>query len=416
MKNILIVDDSKTITKRLEILIKSKLGYNPVIAHSKKECTEKLLKYKSKFAIALLDIGLPDAPNGEVIDLVTKFKIPSVVLTASTNLEDSFRNKDIVDYVIKDGDFVFSYIISLIKRIVANHNLKVLVVDDSKTFCGKIVDLLRRYRIDCFVANNGIEALDIIKKNKGIKLAFIDYYMPQMDGLELLREIRKEYPKDEFSTIIISGSSDRRTPAKFLKCGANDFLFKDFTEEEFYARLNSNLEVLELFEITKEKANKDYLTGLFNRRYLFEIGTEVYNRAKIKNNKLAVAIIDIDDFKKINDTYGHDIGDIAIKEVSRILKKTVNEDTITSRLGGEEFCLILKNRNKEEIEKLLNLIRLEFENNKIKISKKEKISYTVSIGYTVKFSENLESMLKFADEGLYKAKESGKNKVVYFED
>ena len=101
MDFILIVDDSKTITNSLKILINEELGYHAVIAHSKKECADVLLKYRGKFSAALLDLNLPDAPNGEVVDFVTKFNIPTIVLTGTEieSNEDIFRDKNIIDYV-----------------------------------------------------------------------------------------------------------------------------------------------------------------------------------------------------------------------------------------------------------------------------------------------------------------------------
>ena len=131
MVNILVVEDSKIVSDSLKNLIENELGYSCVVAESKKEAAEYLLKYKGKFDVALLDLGLPDAPKGEVVDLIRKFSIPTIILTGS-NLqadEEKFRNKEIVDYVIKDGSYSIKYAISVVKRIVNNKSVKVLVVD-----------------------------------------------------------------------------------------------------------------------------------------------------------------------------------------------------------------------------------------------------------------------------------------------
>jgi diguanylate cyclase (GGDEF)-like protein len=415
MNFILIVDDSKTITKSLSILINEELGYHAVVAHSKKECAEVLLKYRGKFSAALLDINLPDAPNGEVVDFVTKFNIPAIVLTGTEieSNEDIFRDKNIIDYVLKDGGFAINYILELLKRIVRNNGMKVLVVDDSRVFLAQIQNLLQRFQLNCFTAYDGFEALAILEQNPDIKIVFTDYNMPNMDGLELTRNIRKLYKKDILSIIVTSGSENKKIPSKFLKYGANDFLYKGFTTEEFYARLSNTLEVLELFESTQDKANKDFLTGMFNRRYLFDISYELYNRAKAKKLPLSVAIVDIDKFKNINDTYGHDIGDIAIKEVAKILKLNVNEGSLVARLGGEEFCIVLNGYEKDEVLVKLEQIREDFEKNIIEITPRLSLKYTVSIGATMDLCSSFEEMIKKADENLYEAKETGRNKVVF---
>lgn len=420
MENILIVEDSVSVSNALKVIIDEDMGYNGVVAHSKKEASEMLLKYRGKFAVALLDLGLPDAPNGEVVDFVVKFNIPSIILTGSTLKDDekTFRDKHIVDYVIKESSFAIYYTLSLVKRIVSNRKKKVLIVDDSKVFLEQAKMLLDRYQLKVFGAADGIEALKIIKKHPDIKVVFTDYNMPNMDGLELTKNLRKKYRKDEMSIIIMTAmnSDTKKISAKFLKYGANDYIYKGFSNEEFYARLNSALEILELFEQAKDKANKDYMTGMFNRRYLFDEGQELYTRIKVReDDSLVTAIIDIDNFKNINDTWGHDIGDIAIKEVAVILSRVAGDNSLIARLGGEEFCLLLKGRTKKEAKKLLEQIREAFEKNIIK-TKKCDVGYTVSIGATFDMGLSLEDMISKADKALYCAKNRGRNLVSYYED
>jgi len=406
-ENILIVDDSKTICTTLSHKIKEELGLDAIIAHSKQECADKLLEYKGKIAVALLDLGLPDAPNGEVVNFVTKFKIPSIVLTGQEDKEDKFRDMDIMDYVIKDSSFSFDYSVNLVKRILSNKDKTVLVVDDSKTMANIIIDLLKKYQLNTLYAKDGVEALEILNKNKNISMIYTDYNMPNMDGLELVKNIRREYSKDEINITTITDNKNNHLIAKFLKYGSNDFLYKGFSKEEFYARLNSSLEILELFEDIKNKANKDFLTGAYNRRYFFNEGLKKFK----KHDNVKLFMIDIDKFKNINDTFGHDIGDIAIKEIIKIVNKYIsNIDCILSRFGGEEFCTMVFDQSEEDFLKLLENIRASFENNIISTIKGD-IKYTVSIGYCDKKLESIDDMVIASDKSLYKAKESGRNQV-----
>ena len=407
---ILIIDDSLSICNTLKSLIESDIDINILIAKSLKESAQIILKEKGVFDVILADLGLPDAPDGEVIDFLSKFSIPIVVLTGTDNIdiENKFRNKNIVDYIIKDGISALNYATLIVKRIILNKDVKVLVVDDSKSFVQKSVDLLNRYKINALCAFDGEEALEVLKANKDIKIVLTDYLMPKLDGLELTKKIRRNYQKDELSIIVTSNDTSKRIPAKFLKYGANDFLYKGFSNEEFFARINSNIEIIELFDEIKNKANKDHLTGLYNRRYLFNIGNEIYNDCKTKNKVFAIAIIDIDNFKRINDIYGHDIGDVALKEVSVILNKNISSNGLISRLGGEEFCICFYNRNEDEVKELLEYIRKDFEKNVIEI-KDIQLKYTISIGCSFDFGLNMDAMIKNADEYLYEAKKDGRN-------
>ena len=412
---ILIIEDSASIINTLKNFIQNELNDVQIfVAKSMKESATLLLEQKGKFDIVLADLGLPDAPNGEVVEFIAKFSLPTVILTGTNNddIETKFRNKNIVDYVIKDGISALSYASSIVKRILNNSKIKVLVVDDSKTFLEQIKALLRRYRFQALTALNGEEALKLLEENRDIKIVLTDYLMPKINGLELTKRIRKEFTKDEISIIIVSNDLSRKIPAKFLKYGANDFIYKGFSNEEFFARINSNIEILELFDELKNKANKDYLTGMYNRRYLFDSGKKLYEEYKNKSKSFAVALIDIDKFKNINDTYGHNVGDIAIKEVAIILNKYVDKDALISRMGGEEFCMFIYDKKEEEVKKLLEQIRVGFEKNEIQVGDL-KLEFTVSIGYSLEYGESLDEMIQKADIGLYDAKNSGRNKVRY---
>ncbi|CAM3982862.1 GGDEF domain-containing response regulator [Arcobacter cloacae] len=409
---VLIIDDSISVCNTLRSFIENDLEIDVFIAKSLKDSANLLLQQKGKIDVILADLGLPDAPNGEIIDFLSKFKIPIVILTGSDNIdiEEKFRDKNIVDYIIKDGLSALTYASSIVKRIIHNKDIKILVVDDSKSFVNKTIDLLNRYKIIGLCAYDGEEAYKILKENSDIKIVLTDYLMPKMDGLELTKKIRRDYSKDELSIIVTSNDTSKKIPAKFLKYGANDFLYKGFSNEEFFARINSNIEVLELFDEIKNKANKDYLTGLYNRRYLFDVGNKIYEDCKLNGKIFAIAIIDVDNFKNINDIYGHDIGDIALKEVSKILNEEILSNALISRLGGEEFCICFYNRTEKQIDELLENIRERFENNIIVYDNKE-INYTISIGYSFDFGKNMDNMINNADRYLYFAKNEGRNRV-----
>ena len=410
---VLIVEDSISIINTLKSFI-DELGIEIFVAKSMKECANLILVHKGKFDIVLADLGLPDAPNGEIIEFLSKFSLPVVILTgnSTTDFDIKYKDKNIVDYIIKDGINALSYSSSIVKRILFNSKIKVLVVDDSKTFLEQTKELLQRYRFQFLSALNGEEALNILNEQDNIRIVLTDYLMPKIDGLELTKIIRKKFAKDQISIIVVSNDPCRKIPAIFLKYGANDFLYKGFSDEEFFARINTNIEILELFDEIKNKANRDYLTGLYNRRYLFDYGKILYEKYKIEQKEFAVALIDIDKFKSINDAFGHSAGDMVIKEVGYILNNVINKNTLLSRLGGEEFCILIYDRNKDEVMNLLENIRNAFEKNET-IYKKDKLKYTVSIGCSFEFGENLDEMIQKADVGLYDAKNSGRNKVRY---
>lgn len=407
--NILIVDDSKTILSSLRHAIESKLDITVYTAASMKECADLILKHKGKFSLALLDYNLPDAQNGEIVGFIKKFKIPSILLTGSKLEKENpvFKNENLIDYIIKNGSYAMDYSVSVVKRFILNESVEVLVVDDSKTFAAKMEGLCKKYNLKTVVNYSASDALDTIKQRPNIKLILVDYMMPGMNGLEFVMELRKSYKKDEVAVIALSGTSEKEIVASFLKYGANDFLYKDFSDEEFVARVNNNLEVIELFHDTQDKAKKDYLTGLFNRNYMYNEGEELYKRASDKKELLSLILLDINKFKIINDSYGHDVGDEAIKAVSKILLEYLNKDSLIARLGANEFAILLKNRPYAEVHQTFQEIQEVIANRKFKLVDTD-LDLTVSIGATTVLEDSLDDMFHSADEALIDSKKRGR--------
>ena len=413
MKKVLVVDDSNVILSLLKSELNKHENIQPFYAQNYKDAMRLIREHRGNFHAALLDLNLPDAPNGEIVKLANSHHIPAVILSASMDeeLKESILKKDVVDFVLKDDPSSIKFAVNSILRTLKNYDTTILVVDDSSTYRKAISDSLKRIHLNIVEAQNGQEALDILNNNNNISLVITDYEMPKIDGLELTYKIRQKYKKDELSIIVVSSVDKKEIITKFLRFGANDFIHKPFSNDEIITRINSNLELLDLFAQVKEMANRDFLTGLYNRRYFFSTANPIFLKAKRKNSNLVVAMIDIDKFKNINDTYGHDIGDICIKEVKKILSSSLRESDLIARFGGEEFCILLEDISKEDTDILFEKIRKNFESNLIDADG-EKIKYTVSTGIAYGLSESLEHMIKLSDEALYEAKNGGRNRVV----
>lgn len=412
-ERILVVEDNKTLAKLIAKKISTELDLEVDVAYNLAET--KLFLSRYNYFLTLLDINLPDAPNGEVVDYAIEKKNHVIIL--SGNIDKEFRSrvlqKNIIDYVNKGGVNDVNYIINTIKRVRKNQNHKILVVDDSLVFRKQMQTMLENMFFKVITVAHGEEALGILSTQNDISLVLTDYHMPVLNGLELTMEIRKTYNKNDLGVIVISNDNDEETTALFLKNGANDYIKKPFSKEEFSCRINNSIEALENIHAITNHANRDFLTGLYNRRYFFEHMQPYFEKAIKDSEPFAIAMIDIDHFKKINDTYGHETGDRAINTLADILRAGTNQNDIVARFGGEEFCVVIRNTSQQEALNILEKLRKKVQSSIISSERGEEFCFTISIGVALEHEDTLEETINQADSLLYSAKQNGRNKVVH---
>jgi len=407
---VLIYEYSRFISKYLYNAIKQETDCEPVVFSTFKELESFIKKERDNVLCAILGLVLPDGPNGEAADFCIKNKIPTIVFTSTINddIRDTLIKKGVADYVLKDSNDNFDYVIKCVKRLYKNKNIKVLIVDDSSVARKFMEDVLSSHNLKVLSAKNSEEALLILDKNKDIRLMLVDENMPGMRGADLVNTIRKSFTKEQMAIIGISSYSNSILTVEFLKRGANDFILKPFNREEFCLRVMQNLEILEMIESQKVHATTDFLTGLYNRRFLFEAGEKLLENAKRNNLNLSLAIIDIDKFKNINDTYGHLFGDMVLKTTAKLIKNRFRAGDIVSRLGGDEFCFM--GIMGDEAINIFESLRKHISSCDFSDSENS-INITISVGITLKKADSVESMIKKADEMLYKCKNLGRNIV-----
>lgn len=415
MKKILVVEDSSFFGRMLKNKLTAETGAKVRWVTTMAEAVTLVRDDASEYVAAIVNFNLPDAPRGEIVSQLVACNIPVIVFTSVVNKEvrEQIWAERVVDYVLKEGVQSLDYLVALLRRLERNPQTEVLVVDDSALPREAIAALLRVHRYKVFEAADGHQALQIMAEHPQIKLVITDFHMPNMDGFELTQTLRKSWSKDDMAIIGISARGDNVMAARFLKCGANDFMVKQaFLTEEFYCRVSQNIENLENIAAIHKAAVTDFLTGLPNRRHLFESGEQVWQQAVETGSELACAMVDIDNFKQINDKFGHDVGDFALKYVAKRLKVTLSSETIVARMGGEEFCALLPQGRAGAIE-CCELIRQTLESAALEIpGSDEVIRLTVSIGLAVESGTSLEAMINCADALLYQAKDSGRNRVV----
>jgi len=408
LNKILIVEDNEFFAEVMHRAIVAKFSFEIHIASSAQEARNIL--NEMDFDLLVVDLILPDSEGGFIEEVCNDY---DVIVT--TEFEDELTRKNItslriIDYIIKSDSSDFSYLLNVIHRLQTNRVTSVLVVEDSASVRNHIETLLQLQHLNVVCVNDGFEAVEFLKKHRlDIDLVITDYNMPNMDGLELLKYIREEQAIDELPVIALSSIGNEAVVARFLKAGANDYIIKPFSKEEFFCRINLSLNNLEMLRNIKKVASTDHLTGLYNRHYMQNRLNELFR----DNNEVnALAIIDIDHFKKINDNHGHHVGDLALKFFAIHLLDHFDMNNII-RMGGEEFLVIMPNTNAKKAVLQLEKLRLAMEQATLTDENKNKIAFTISAGVSDALRGDCDKALHIADQMLYKAKASGRNRIEF---
>ncbi|MEW5729159.1 MAG: diguanylate cyclase [Pseudomonadota bacterium] len=412
VNRVLVVENSRFFANVVVKAIETRLGL-PAIAVSSLSEAQTLLDAGEEFFLALTGLVLPDAAGEAVVGFFSSRSLPVVVLTGVD--DDATRERlsasGVVDYVLKGSPGAADYIVWVVRRLERNRTIAALVVDDSRTIRQQIGALLRLCGFRVVEAADGSEALGAIATDPAIRLMVTDHEMPGMDGVELTRAVRAQRGSEDLAIVAVSGTGKPGLVARFLKNGANDFLHKPFSREEFFCRVQQNIDNLDLLSSLRDMATKDFLTGLSNRRHFFDRATPLVAEAMGGKRRLATAMMDIDFFKKINDTRGHDGGDAALRAVAATVGAHARCGDLVARFGGEEFCLLALDLGDDEVDAFFERLRAAVAALPIHFAG-ETFGATISIGVCVGPRDGgIDQVLAEADRMLYRAKSSGRNRV-----
>ena len=411
-KRILIVDDSPTVGMVVKNAVSNVVNLPVDLARSLNAAKLLIAEHPNKYQVAVVDLNLPDAKDGEAVDMVLSCGIATIVLTGSldSDTHERISAKPIVDYVTKQSPGSIAIVQKSVLHTLRNMQCKVIIIEQNPAYRAYLKKILLTQKLEVIEVESAEIALHTIDRINDISVAITAYELPGMDGIELCMKMRTNFPSTKLAILGITNSSNDFSGVRFFKAGADDIIHKPFLVEELVSRVNTRLDYLDSLRIIQEQANRDYLTKLYNRRYLFEMGNALFSNAKRSNIKIMIAMLDIDFFKRINDTYGHDVGDIAIVAVAKAISKGFRTSDIVARMGGEEFCIIAIN-NAAPVE-TMDRIRQYIEAMPIPLNENESINLTISIGVTTTLFDTMDQMINHADQALYTAKQSGRNQVV----
>ena len=289
---------------------------------------------------------------------------------------------------------------------------KVLLVDDNYTVIKIIASYLEKEGYQVFSTTDSSKTLQMVHEISP-DIILLDIVMPGLNGFEVCRLLKKDAGVGDIPVIILTAETDSRDIIKAVELGAADYIRKPVEWIEVIARVQSAYKIKQYQEKLKEMALKDGLTGIYNHACLIEQFVSTYNIQMNKGGDLSFAMIDIDFFKKINDTYGHIAGDSILREIACILSWSVGDKGIVGRYGGEEFGIIIPEMPIRQVSEFCENIRKDIEVYDF-WNGESKIKVTVSIGVCsgrAAPETRYEELLRKADNALYSAKKNGRNRV-----
>ncbi|OZG75280.1 diguanylate cyclase response regulator [Hahella sp. CCB-MM4] len=383
---------------------------------------------KQSYDVICVSMHLPDMTGIDFTETVRggqrNADTPILIVTSESNSDMLSRalSAGATDIIPKDAlTRLEERLHSLIPLGPFRYNVsgRALYLEDSLTIAKAMDTKLNRLGLDMDHAFSIADALELLER-QSYDLIMTDIVLEHNEtGIDFIKKIRSspQSPYQQLPILAVTGVDNVNRKIRALRAGANDYITKPVLDDELYARISNLVASKRLIEqLTQERqrlldlATKDHLTGLYNRHFLVEVAKRKFSEAYRYQSDLSVLVMDIDHFKRINDTYGHNIGDLVLKCIGEALQDFFRDGDFVARFGGEEFVILLTRCNLEQAnyraEELRELIEDLHPNS---------IDVTVSIGtssITHERKEYFDEVFTRADQALYSAKENGRNQIM----
>lgn len=300
------------------------------------------------------------------------------------------------------------------------HIVQILIADDSLVSRHLLDATLRKWGYEVVVACDGAEAWDILQREDTPALAILDWMMPGITGPEVCRMVRQRAKEPYTYILLLTSKSLKEDLIEGMESGADDYIIKPFDQHELKVRLRAGTRLVDLQaqllsarEALREQATRDSLTRLWNRPHILEIMQRELARGQRENTPLGVILVDLDNFKSINDTYGHIAGDAVLREAARRMETCVRQYDSLGRYGGEEFLILIPGCSDRSILDKGEALRAAVSRDPMVLTETS-FTLTASFGVTVAMPSAVntsENLIRRADEALYRAKRLGRNRV-----
>ena len=301
--------------------------------------------------------------------------------------------------------------------------MKILIAEDDNVTRHILEKSVTEMDFEVVSCKNGHDAWKILQSENAPHLLILDWMMPGMDGLEICRKVREQAKEPYTFILLLTSKGEQDDFVKGMEAGADDYVVKPFNHNDLRVRLKAGRRIVELNEELlyvrdnlEKQATHDKLTGLYNRHFMVEILEKEFSRALRHQSDLSCLLLDLDNFKDVNDTFGHTFGDLVLREFSAGLEQNIRKSDISIRYGGEEFMVLLPNTGIAGAQNIAEKIRATCEKKRYDDGHNS-TTVTVSIGIaSIKQHQLIDDkeIVACADKALYRSKAEGRNRITVY--
>ncbi len=411
---ILFVDDDPDVRRTATLFLRKQL-LDVCVASSAPEALHKASSIK--LAAAIVDVHLKETSGfdlcRELRDLPGKGSLPLVLMSGDQSLETRVASTQVgaslfIEKPLRED--LLSLAVQQILDEASARRGRVLMLEDDRDFANHAELLLQGREIDTRAIETPAELPAALEEFRP-DLLLLDIDLPNTSGVDVCKALRMSVQWQTLPILMVTAHIDDDTRIEAFRAGANDFISKPVLEEEFNARIDVQLMHARLLQ---ERAERDPLSGLMLRRPFLEALEQRLSESHRNETPLAVAIIDIDHFKQVNDGFGHTYGDAVIAGFGRLLRHRFRNEDLRCRWGGEEFIVVLPGQKADLLERALGRVLNEFSEMRFEARDHTTFSVTASAGVAARPDDGLsaQALIRRADRRLYRAKSNGRNRVV----
>jgi len=411
-RQVLLVEDTRFYSIAIKDRLEKRFGIRVTHCASLAEVRSLLDTTRDTFALAILDLCQADAPDGEALDFVLARNIRTIVFSAisSDARKAEILGRDVSGYVAKSSIHSIDELAAAVERSLIDSNAQLLVIDPDRD--SAIESLLVNAHYQPVMVSCEDEAAVQLDKFRNIEMVLVRGDIAAQNNYDLVAMLQNRYGEATLRVVGYSSTPTAGDVAGFLGGGGDDFVHLPIAHEDLGGRLAHVMTVHRQIQSLQRMASRDYLTDMLNRRYFFDRAPKIVDVCLRQGLPVSMALMDIDHFKRLNDSYGHEVGDIVLKAVAKRLLAVVGDKRhMVARLGGEEFGVLFCGLDIAQAYEFCNLIREEIARVRVVVDDEE-LSVTVSMGLArISGTENFDNYLNAADQYLYLAKNSGRNQV-----